>query len=186
MWWHCNQIRGAAGSGTGESNIALCGAFEARVMHLSETRGPNERRANLQSCSVLGGEIFCVTECKTNPAYTPFQCVLDIGLLGKTVHNGRFRFMWHVTSRMPWRTELFPLYYWRHKIRHLHNAEIYVVFCSTVLLWSYIKTSVALLKITMWLLSLFLCLLEDIFGYCYVSCYLKTFIQPFMVPPLHP
>lgn len=31
-------------------------------MHLSETRGPNERRASLQSCSVLGGEIFCVTQ----------------------------------------------------------------------------------------------------------------------------
>lgn len=45
-------------------------------MHLSETRGPDERRASLQSCSVLG-EVFCVSQNKMLPAYTPYWYVFQ-------------------------------------------------------------------------------------------------------------
>lgn len=46
-----------------ENLILLCAERSgALVMHLSETRGPEEKRASLQNCSVLGGEIFSVTQ----------------------------------------------------------------------------------------------------------------------------
>lgn len=46
-----------------ENLILLCVERSgARVMHLSETRGPDERRASLQNCSVLGGGISSITQ----------------------------------------------------------------------------------------------------------------------------
>lgn len=46
-----------------ENLILLCvERMGARVMHLSETRGPDDRRPSLQNCSVLGGKIFSITQ----------------------------------------------------------------------------------------------------------------------------
>lgn len=82
-----------------ENLILLCVEHSgARVMHLSETRGPDERHASLQNSSVLGEEIFCVTECKAYPVL--YTNVSGTGLVGKTVHNSRFRFIMLLTCSM--------------------------------------------------------------------------------------